>query len=116
MKLTTKELMQKHTDLSGLVVKFTEEIDRDTYGPNKGMIAKIVSARLSQDDVVKFTFDFSNFVDYNKPLAERNWFDKNGIACETWFDQDFYARDDMPEMRSVCRSISIWIILRILRL
>lgn len=87
------QLLQLEADInSGYqpIVVINSEIYEDNFlEPN--MRARLVNMELDEKTVTggredltyKFTLDFSEFNTFNKPLAQANYFDKNGNPCLT---------------------------------
>ena len=67
------------------MVRLTDVLWDDAFG-QKGMIARVVSAALSDNDMFDFKFDFNENREHNRALDEPNWFigstGKKGTALE----------------------------------
>ena len=90
MKTTAKEGQEQ---LLNKVIVFndnvgTHEIDFDT-----GMMARIKGINDDGHHVFVFIMDFSEFEEHNMTKMKANYYDSNGVACETWAQQPSYHTD-----------------------
>jgi hypothetical protein len=73
-------------------IEISEGIFEEMY-LEKGMRATIIAMTVdicemdsngkTKDTIIKVTFDFSKFDEFNTPLQSHNWYDKAGVACLT---------------------------------
>lgn len=80
-------------DLIGEVVEFTAGVERTEVDFDPGMRAEVIDAREREDDVVRVTFDFREFAEYNKSFAKPTYYDDNGNAALRWHESRFYPNN-----------------------
>lgn len=84
-------------ELIGKVIQFTDKIEYVEAYPEIGMRARIISVKEQDTDcddleehLYAITFDYSEFDEYNKAFEKSNYYDRNGNACLTARQANFY--------------------------
>jgi len=89
MKIKTADAI---STLVGKVVKFNKGVEEFEIDFDKGMLARVKSI-VSAYDIYSIRLDFKEFQQYNENLMLPNFYDKNGIPCEKWSEQNRYDKD-----------------------
>ena len=80
-----------------LILKCNNEIYKKDSDPDVGMIGRLLNVVVvdpgSEYECYNFVLDFGEFETFNIPLAQSNYYDSNGIPCETWMQQNYYEKD-----------------------
>lgn len=77
-----------------VIVMATENVYdflEDSMDP--GMISKIISVEIDDEELIEVKFDLNGFESHNKSVAKIDWHDENGNATKTWFDTSFYPKN-----------------------
>lgn len=89
--LTYKDLRQLHANGRKLVVEFLPPIDDCESYAESGMRAEIVAvAPRDEDDVLRITFSFESFDEFNKPFESANYYDKTQAPVLTAREAGYY--------------------------
>lgn len=79
------------------VLECTKEVFTIDCDPDEGMRGKLLDIEIADKgesyECLKFVLDFGMFEPHNIEHAKHNYYDSNGVPCETWFQQDYYERD-----------------------
>jgi hypothetical protein len=94
--MKTKELVELVREGVKPVIRVKDSLNID--GPDNGMLGRIISVGVEDnwgdgDSTIEFVIDFKEFEEVNKPLAEKNWYDSNGVPCLTWMESMVYEKD-----------------------
>jgi hypothetical protein len=94
--MKTKELVELVREGVKPVIRVKDSSNID--GPDNGMLGRIISVGVEDnwgdgDSTIEFVIDFKEFEEVNKPLAEKNWYDSNGVPCLTWMESRFYVKE-----------------------
>lgn len=81
------------------VVSFGQGIlEFDDY-VEPGMVARVIDARVTHDNMCRITFDFAEFDERNRPLEQANYYGVDGGPMRTAREAGYYkAQDDLPFM------------------
>lgn len=72
------------------VVEFRPGIDEQESCIDPGMRGRAVSAALDKDGLIVVQFDLEPFVEFNKPLARRDYYGPDGKASLTAWEAGYY--------------------------
>lgn len=85
-----------YSDMKSLIgtnVKFNDNVKYWETDFDAGMKARITEVYLYGPKMWALRLYFNQYEEYNKGLMEANYYDKNGVPCETWEQQDHYKKD-----------------------
>ena len=98
--MKTKELIKIIDEGLTPTIKFTKSVNNIDHPFEPEILGKIISYKNHDkfedgDQVIEFVIDISDFVDYNKQIAEKHkdWYDENGNPTLSWFETDHYPKD-----------------------
>lgn len=90
--MKTRDLIKMLDEgLKPIIVFMNMEVS--DYDPDNDMMGKVVSYNLDEN-TVRFCID----VEHNKTHAKRDWYDQWGNPELTWFESNFYPKDNITEV------------------
>lgn len=76
------------------IVTFKKGIENQEGYPENGMRAQIINVSFSDDDLIKLTFNYEHFDEFNKKYESANYYDNNKIPCLTARQKGFYKIEE----------------------
>lgn len=90
MKITSHEAEKT---LINKVIRFTDKVEDSEVDFDSGMLARIKDIQHDIDNVYGIRLDYAEFEEHNLPLMRSNYYDSNGVPCETWAQQSWYEKN-----------------------
>jgi len=100
--MKTKELIKILDEGCKPIIKFNKNsVDLD--GPNSEMLGKIISYYDHEiiergEETIWIKVDLSDYVEYNKRIANINFYDDNGNPTLTWFESKYYPKNNIFDL------------------
>jgi len=83
----------KPEQLQGKVVQFNERCKREEVDFDVGMKARIIGVQPAENNCFRVLFDFKEFEEANKLLAQPGYWDKDGKPTLRWHETNHYPKD-----------------------
>lgn len=90
MKFATVE--EAFASLAGKVIIFNKRCETDyECDADPNMKGRVKNVYMTNHNIMKVDIDLSEFEEYNDPLMQKNYYDKNGVPCLTMKEAGMYT-------------------------